>query len=377
MQNKDLNLLDFIKSVLKKRFPSIQIKQEINDSDIDKLNFACPYCGDSDKDHSKKRGNIYLKTNTYKCFNDGCLKWIPLEKFISNFALKYSLEIPSFNKNKEVRAIDTRVTRRGFLIEYLMNPKVKSNLLDFNKLISRFSLFPCKDADKDSPIWKYVSDRNLNLLPTFDLTCYYDSRMDKIYIFNLDVQSGKVLGLSIRRIDDSYSGPKYSIRNYSEFKKSRLISNLDEDIINKIDTINNYFNILNINFSKPIIVLEGQFDAMFLDNALATTGVTKSKTILGTLVTSKNGLILFDNDKAGKTESIKLLNQGYRVFLWNKIISDLRKSYPDMRKNINKIKDINNLFNFYKEIDPSFNYESFNSMIKDNFSNSPYDLLLI
>jgi hypothetical protein len=94
-------------------------------------------------------------------------------------------------------------------------------------------------------------------------------------------------------------------------------------------------------------------------------------------VTPKTGLILFDNDNAGKTESIKLLNQGYRVFLWNKIISELRKSYPNLRKEINKIKDINNLFNFYKEIDPDLDYDSFNSKIKDNFSNSPYDLLMV
>jgi hypothetical protein len=377
MNSSDTKLSDFIVQVLKRRFPSISAKHEINDGDAEKLNFACPYCGDSDRDHSKKRGNIYLKTDTFKCFNDGCLKWVPLDRFVSNFALKYSLEIPSINKSKEIKTVDSRVTRRGFLIEYLMNPKVKSGLLDFNKIISRFFLLPCKDADPDSPIWKYVSSRNLNLLPTFDLTCYYDSRMDKIYIFNLDIRSGKVLGLSIRRIDDSYSGPKYSIRNYSEFKKSRLVGNLEDDVIDKIDAINNYFNILNINFSKPIIVLEGQFDAMFLDNALATTGVTKSKTILGTLVTPKTGLILFDNDNAGKTESIKLLNQGYRVFLWNKIISELRKSYPNLRKEINKIKDINNLFNFYKEIDPDLDYDSFNSKIKDNFSNSPYDLLMV
>ena len=63
---------DFIKDVLKKRFSDNKIKQTLDDSDSDKLNFACPYCGDSNKDSSKKRGNFYLSSNTYKCFNDGC-----------------------------------------------------------------------------------------------------------------------------------------------------------------------------------------------------------------------------------------------------------------------------------------------------------------
>ena len=78
------SVTDFCQDVLKKRFPGDVIRQQINDTDSDKLNFACPYCGDSERDPNKKRGNLYLSTQTYKCFNDGCAVWIKLEKFISN-----------------------------------------------------------------------------------------------------------------------------------------------------------------------------------------------------------------------------------------------------------------------------------------------------
>ena len=34
-----------------------------------RLNFCCPYCGDS-KDSKKKRGNLYTDTLTYKCYKE-------------------------------------------------------------------------------------------------------------------------------------------------------------------------------------------------------------------------------------------------------------------------------------------------------------------
>jgi len=43
------SIQDFVKDLLKKKFPGSNLKQQIFDSG-DKLNFACPFCGDSKKD---------------------------------------------------------------------------------------------------------------------------------------------------------------------------------------------------------------------------------------------------------------------------------------------------------------------------------------
>ena len=91
---KVYDISDFVNSVLKNAFPNNRFKQQLNE-DEDKLNFACPYCGDSENDVSKKRGNIFIKTGTYKCFNDGCLTFTKLNKFISHWAQKYQLPIPN------------------------------------------------------------------------------------------------------------------------------------------------------------------------------------------------------------------------------------------------------------------------------------------
>ena len=188
------------------------------------------------------------------------------------------------------------------------------------------------------------------------------------FTYNLDLISGKVLGLAIRKIDEESYGPKYNIKNYTDLKKNNIVSEIDEDTLNKINAINNYFNILNINFNAPVIVTEGQIDSMFLDNSIATTGVSKSKTILGAVISKKNARILFDNDKAGKQESLKFINQGYRVFMWSKLISELKIKYPNNIKDINNIKDVNDLYSFYKMMDYDIRFLEFNEMIYNNFT---------
>jgi hypothetical protein len=367
---------DFCQIVLKSRFPGDPIRQEINDSDGEKLNFACPYCGDSAHDPNKKRGHLYLASGTYKCYNDGCSVWVPLDRFVSNFAIKYGLEVPNFSKKPEFKP-KLSPKKKGFLIEFLINREVGRKLLDFGELVSRFSLKPCKDADAGSLVAQFVETRGIDRLQSFEQSCYYDSRQDKIYIFNLDLRSGKVLGFALRKLDDAAPGPKYNIKNYSELKKNGLVRGMEDEFISEIDQLNNYFNILNVDFTRKVTITEGQIDSMFVDNCIATTGVTKSKALLHSLVTKKNSRILFDNDKAGKGQTIELLKKGYSVFLWNKAIYALRRDYPESMAAIRKIKDVNDLFKFLSTKDPGMDFSKFNGFIDRYFSDSPFDLLLV
>lgn len=368
---------DFIKDVLKKRFSDNKIKQTLDDSDSDKLNFACPYCGDSNKDSSKKRGNFYLSSNTYKCFNDGCLVYVKDREFISKFARKYSLDIPSI-KEAKLKHRPLKSTRKGHMLEFLMLPKINSSLLNIKDVSERFNLKPCLNAGPSSEVYKYASSRYLMDLPVFRDTCYYDISDSKIHIFNMDISSGKILGMSTRKIVDNSPGPRYDIKNYSDFaNKAKLVTGLTDDEIKMLDNINNYFNILNVKFNKPIPVTEGQFDSMFLDNAIATTGVTKSKSLLGTLISTENARIFFDNDKAGKQESMKLIQKDYRVYMWSKFIGDLRKKHYNHIKEINDITDINKLYQFYMKIGSNIKPSEFNEVLSKYYSESQYDAMFI
>lgn len=371
------SIKDFCKLLLSKRFPKSKAKQQINDSDLDKLNFACPYCGDSEKDSNKKRGHLYLTTNNYKCYNDGCSVLVPLDKFISKWAIKYQIELPSISRKTPDFKLSQSFTRKGSLIEFLISQRAGEKLLRFSEIVSRFSLFPCKNSKPGSPIWNFIHSRKINDLPIFEKTCYFDSKQDKIYIFNLDLRSDLIIGFAIRRIDDSWEGPKYCIKNYSELKKSGLVKNLDDQFLADINTLNNYFNILNINFNEPVNVTEGQIDSMFIKNCIATTGVTKGRQLLDNLTIQANTRILFDNDSAGRKESISLLKKGYSVFLWISAFSELKKKYNVNAKNLKEVKDINDLYKLMLDLDNSLTFESFNSFLDRHFSKSALDIIFV
>ena len=72
-----------IQRVLNKEFSNIQKRKTVDYND--RVNFACPYCGDS-SDPYKKRGNLYWKSLQYHCYNGGCPKrHTNLVEFLKDF----------------------------------------------------------------------------------------------------------------------------------------------------------------------------------------------------------------------------------------------------------------------------------------------------
>ena len=366
---------DFVKDLLKKKFPGSNLKQQVFDAG-DKLNFACPFCGDSKKDPKKKRGNLYLTTHTYKCYNDGCGAKADLTGFVSAFAGKYSLGIPSISNEKPKFELLTHSKKRGSMFEKFISLNAGSQLMKLTELAERFSLKPCSEAKSGSAVYDFIESRNLEVLPDFNKIAYFDSKDDKVFLFNIDYKSDRVLGFAIRRLGESY-GPKYLIKNYAEFNKNGLVKGMSPEVIHEVDSLNNYFNILNIDFTKDVIVTEGQIDALFIFNCVATTGVSKSRLLLENLLTKRNAKIFFDNDLAGKRQSIELIKKGYSVFLWSKFISDLAKTYPSNRIQLKLIKDINDAYSMLVKIDKKTSIESFNILINKYFSDSELDMLFI
>ena len=61
---------DLVRVILGKEFQGNPAKQIVYKAG-NRLNFSCPYCGDS-HDAKKKRGNFYMDTMAYKCYNGGC-----------------------------------------------------------------------------------------------------------------------------------------------------------------------------------------------------------------------------------------------------------------------------------------------------------------
>src|SRR5574344_881685 len=81
-----------VQEILDERFPDNPNKRRIK-RHKDSISFACPLCGDSAHDDTKKRGNIMLAgkyANKFKCHNCGTFMSVPA--FVAKFGKDISLK---------------------------------------------------------------------------------------------------------------------------------------------------------------------------------------------------------------------------------------------------------------------------------------------
>lgn len=365
----------FVKLLLEKRFPDTPEKQKIDTGADYKLNFACPICGDSQKKISKKRGNLYLDTKHYKCFNDGCMAYMSLTEFVAKMSRRFSILMPSFVLDDDSHEVKT-ARADNQLIRFLTSDT--SKLIRITDVINRFSLKRIDSVPEESEAVQFIKRRNLDLIPDYGDFIYTDNSDSRLYIFNFDRKSGKVLGLATRALQEGVDR-KYIIKSYTELSQLFVQKNIESNLIQDANFLNNYFNILNVDFSKPIYVAEGQFDSLLVNNCIATSGVSKAKSILHDLGSKSAVRIFFDRDKAGKTQMLTLIKQGYSVFLWNKALAEIKKKYPDKDSiiQLQQVKDINDLFSFIVLREPETTVESFSQFIGSHFSDSIFDLIYL
>jgi hypothetical protein len=244
--------------------------------------------------------------------------------------------------------------------------------------VNRFSLTRLDLVSEDSETFQYIKSRGITLIPDYGDTFYCDRLDNKVYIFNLDKRSGKVIGFAIRYLDPK-AERRYIIKSYTDIKQIFEQHQISQNLVQDANYLNNYYNVLNLDYSQPISLTEGQIDSLFIKNCIATTGVSKATSLLHDLGQKGSIRVVFDRDKAGKTQMMSLIKQGYSVFLWNKIIADIKKtnfSAEDFIK-IEKLKDINDLFSFKLKTDETLTFSQFNSWLNGYFSESVFDLFYL
>jgi len=373
MQREEI--VQFVKLVLTKRFHDDFEKQKIDDSNDRKLNFACPICGDSHKKSSKKRGNLYFDSEAYKCFNDGCMAYMSLSEFVAKLSREHGLLLPSFIADVDYKPVRIKRTENP-LLRFLTSDTTE--LITISEVINRFNLIRLDLSENNTKAKEYIHKRNLDRICDYGDVLYSDSSDNKILIFNFDRRSGKLLGFSMRSLDPN-AERKYIIKSYTDLANIFVQKEIDKDLVDDANYLNNYFNILNVDFTKPICLTEGQFDSLFIKNCIATTGVTKARSIISSLGAKSGIRILFDRDKGGKEEMISLIKQGYSILLWNKLIADLKKlchNNSDYIK-LSEIKDINDIFNFIVARNSIYTVSDLNILIEQYFSTSIYDLMYL
>jgi hypothetical protein len=283
------------------------LNERFNDSDrrrvdpkVNRLNFACPYCGDSYTDAHKKRGNIYTHTYFFKCYN--CGKYRNLEGFLKDFNRQLTTDelilAREFNESgrQEQRFVDPMVLHD---IEELTKWSINRTEIE-----EKFNLVQL-DRTK---IFVYLKKR---LQP--DLTRFsWSPEREQLYIFHLIPNTNRVLGYQIRNFKAT---PKYLT-----FKLSRIYEELGRTVTDEVlelDEISSSFGILEMDISQPVTVFEGPLDAFLYKNSIATCSSNIDSPIqLSTL------RYMYDFDKAGRDAALEKLHAGRSVFLWKKLFSE-------------------------------------------------------
>lgn len=341
------DIIDIIKSILTTKFSNRKTEvRKINN----RINFACPYCGDSQKDDFKARGNLYNNNGSmqYHCYN--CGKHTTLKKFIQNFLPNFDTSKISNNYNYNY---DSKVD------------KTNINILDTD-IIDKYSL------DKSEVLklfnWKRVEDSKGEYYLNFRLitnknSFAYDPKYNSIIILNLN-KNNKIIGLQIRPIIKSKKTPRFFTFNLTKIYekiKPELLSKFsvsERKHIDAINSISSIFNIFQVDFNKELTIFEGPFDAMMFNNSVATSGATKKIPI-----NIEKIRYWYDNDKTGWEKSFCHLKNNESVFLWSKYWNDLGFEL--------KIKDLNELIIYSKKNDIKIlNFENY-------FSNNELDAIFI
>ena len=372
--DSDNNTLDNIKNkiqeILNKKFANDSyIKRKI-DVYHDRLNFSCPYCGDSRSYVRKKRGNLYLDSLRFHCFN--CSHSTGINRFLSDFNEELSNEdkiavheIQQNAKKFEKRVSSTQSSMSMTLLNKLAIPK--------DILFKQLGIIsPYKDITASN----YLKSRMINIKDWKYFA--YNPLTKELYILNTS-PSDRVIGFQIRQLD-----PKSHKQRYTSSRLTKIYSdvfNRDingiverlllkeplgqkyieeedgvENIVANLDRLSGIFNIMNVNLSQPLTIMEGPIDSLAIANSIALQSAAKH--LDGFFDEVENVRYLFDNDKTGKEMSLKKMKNHKKVFLWGQ--------YLDMIKSKTNIKDINdlqkqNLFNI-DIIEKCFSDDEFDAM---------------
>jgi len=258
-------------------------------------NFRCPYCGDSQKSQTKARGFVFRKKNDlfFKCHNCGTGASLGnLVKTIDSKTYKdYIME-------RYKKGVETRSSPQ---------PEFNFNAPVFRKKGIFKSLKSIKDLPDDHPARKIVEKR---LIPLESFSNLY--LCESFYKFTNSIIPNKFpsLGGDHPRLiipfrDEDGEVFAYQGRAFGNEQPKYITIKIDADR----DKI---FGLDKVDKSKPILVVEGPLDSLFLNNCIAVAGADFSN-IEGDLT------IIYDNEPRNKEinkQIEKTIDRGKSVCLW-------------------------------------------------------------
>ena len=287
-----------------------------------RLTIACPYCGDSHTDDTKKRGNLYWDTLQYHCYN--CGHHTNIHTMAKDFHVRIGQSQDSFDVIDYIQSNKMKVKQSDALQHNILK-----KLNDIAITVDEFKKFThAKEIQPGDWVWFKLKERLLhNRAEEF----LYSEKTHKLWILNFGA-NGNIIGVQSRRMKGY--GQRYLTYDigklYEEMKKEHGMTEEELARVNKASTL---FGIMQLNFQRDVTIFEGPLDAKFMRNSLALATAGRSTEEFDEMATVR---YMFDNDKTGKKKMIEKLKKGRPVFMWQKFLQDFKLDIYD-------IKDLNDL----------------------------------
>tara|TARA_B110000503_G_scaffold4852_1_gene6470 strand:+ start:1151 stop:2215 length:1065 start_codon:yes stop_codon:yes gene_type:complete len=342
------NIINRVQVILHEQHQGPRRQLKVN---RDRLNFACPYCGDSSDQH-KKRGNVYFKSLQFHCYNGGCSKrHTDLVTFFRDFNHQIT------DKDDLIYYLDYIQTNRVVIptqdyLELGVFSNIIKKAIPLDVIKKKLNL---QTTDENFRIQQYLKSRYMHKkLDHF----MYDAYKEQLYIFNLTPDKLHAVGWQIRNFKPGKAKyVSYNLEKINQLILNEIIELENEELI-KMNTLSLYFGLMHVNFERPVTVFEGPIDSMLYSNSLAIAGIDKPTQMFDDIPTVR---YLFDNDRIGRIAMESKLKRRKKVFMWNKLVRDFKIRKP--------IKDFNELVDYC--------WQSKNDAIKhieEYFTQDPLDI---
>ena len=291
-------------------------------------NFRCPYCGDSQTDTKKARGYIFLKEGSYifKCHN--CGVGASIGNFIKhvdqNTYSEYALErFGSARQNDRLKPVQSSTLR------FSKKRKWVKSMGDIKKVSQLPQNHPAKvyvdsrEIPKSSQYKLYYAPKFFEWANTlspnkFENTTYDEPRLVIPFIDQYE----NLIGFQGRALKKS---------------KTKYITVMLEDTLK-------VYGLDTADFTKPVYVVEGPIDSLFVPNAIAMAGADVAS--LKEKYPQTEFVYIYDNEPRSKeiTRRIeKQIRDGNSVVIFPKYMKE--KDINDMVMSYDKEAILNVIYN--------------------------------
>jgi hypothetical protein len=350
-----------IQNILNKNF-SDPVRQKVipyphGSSKPKRLNFSCPICGDSEKKASKRRGNLWMNTTLYHCYN--CDSKMSFLKFLKTF----EEDIQAEDKIKLFNYIDQNTFTRSE--EYQISALDKlipiKKWMEFTNQRKNSWLVNVSPIKHNSRAYQYLKyDRLIGYFENIyegEYRKYQDGKLTykTPVIINLNRSGDKLLGIQLRNLEHDKNRRFYKIVEFEELynyvNPGQVLDEIEAISYNKLS---HFYNMMNVNFDRPVNIFEGYLDALSSPNSIGLVGASNDEDILKFLTEAEEELDLrffYDKDDIGNLKAQKMIDKGFPVFLWHKFFEDMltrAKNKSQAEKAFKKVKDLNDLVKLFK-----------------------------